>query len=278
MAPPGEEHHTPDRSGRHGAEPGHAGWRELVFWYPWVLPVLGLTLAVLGFRVFAAITEQVYEHSALLTLDRELLERIAVLRDPTTVAVFNIITYLGDGITLALVVLSVSVWLGFRARSWAPPLLMLLTSAGTATVVFLVKITIARPRPVPAPNALTEDSFAFPSGHSAHSAAVYLMLAFLLVQHSGVPRRRWYGVGGLAVLLVLVTGLSRLVLGVHSPSDVLAGWMLGTSLTLLLISLWTLSDRLAPLRGRLVERARLRRGRQHPPSTGADDTHHPPTG
>ncbi len=258
MAPSGEDHRATDRngSGEH-ADPRHASWRELAFWYPWVVPVLGLVIAALGIRLFAVITEQVYEHSAVPALDRRLLETIEPLRGPAVITAFNVITYLGDGIIVALVVLTAAVWLGVKARSWTPPALLLTTSVGTGLTVFLIKLTIARPRPVPAPNAATEDSFAFPSGHSAHSAAVYLMLAFLL---SRLLLRQWARVSAVigAVLLVLITGFSRLVLGVHSPSDVVAGWLLGGTFTLVLISVQALSAQLAPLRTRLVERARTR--------------------
>lgn len=272
MASSGDEHRATDRNGNgEHTESRHASWRELAVWYPWIVPVLGLVVAALGIRLFATITEQVYEHSAVLALDHRLLETIEPLRGPAVITAFNVITYLGDGIIVALVVLVAGVWLGVKARSWTPPALLLVTSVGTGLTVFLIKLTIARPRPVPAPNAATEDSFAFPSGHSAHSAAVYLMLAFLL---SKLLRGQWARVSAVlgAVLLVLITGFSRLVLGVHSPSDVVAGWLLGAVFTLVLISLQTLSARLAPLRTRLVERARTRgeRADSTPRSPGTD--------
>ncbi|SFE49766.1 undecaprenyl-diphosphatase [Actinopolyspora alba] len=256
MAPTGE---SPRSGDGHDHEErlteSHASWRDLASWYPWFTPVLGLLLVVAGINVFGELAEQVYEHGAILGLDRRLLEMVAELRTPTVVAAFNVITHLGEGVVVFSAAVIGAVWLGTTTRSWGRPMLLVLTSGGTALTVFLLKLTIARPRPVPAPNALTEDSFAFPSGHSAHSAAVYLMLAILLL---GVLRGRWSRVGvvGLGVLLVLITGFSRLVLGVHSPSDVVAGWILGATFTIGLVSVHTLSSRLAPLRSRLVERAK----------------------
>ncbi|MGJ7906311.1 phosphatase PAP2 family protein [Actinopolyspora sp. H202] len=256
MAPTGESPRSGDGHDREERPPdSHATWRDLASWYPWFTPVLGLLLVVAGINVFSELAEQVYEHGAILGLDRRLLEMVAELRTPTVIATFNVITYLGEGAVVFSTAIIAAVWLGTTTHSWGRPMLLVLTSAGTALTVFLLKLTIARPRPVPAPNAATEDSFAFPSGHSAHSAAVYLMLAILLL---GVLRGRWsrFGVVSLGVLLVLITGFSRLVLGVHSPSDVVAGWLLGAVFTIGLVSLHTLSLRLAPLRSRLVERAK----------------------
>ncbi|ASU78063.1 PAP2 family protein [Actinopolyspora erythraea] len=256
MAPTGDTPPSGDEYDHRGrSRAPEASWRDLAGWYPWITPVLGLLVVAAGINVFAELAEQVYEHGAILGLDRRLLEMVAELRTPTVVAAFNVITYLGEGaVVFSLAVVSAG-WLGMTTRRWGGPLLLVLTSVGTALTVFLIKLTIARPRPIPAPNAATEDSFAFPSGHSAHSAAVYLMLAILLF---GLLRGRWsrLGIVGLGVLLVLFTGLSRLVLGVHSPSDVVAGWILGAAFTIGLVSLHSLSARLAPVRDRLVERAK----------------------
>ncbi|SDK86045.1 undecaprenyl-diphosphatase [Actinopolyspora mzabensis] len=256
MVPTGEGPRSGDGHDREERLPeSHASWRDLASWYPWFTPALGLLLVVAGINLFGELAEQVYEHGAILGLDRRLLEMVAELRTPTVIAAFNVITYLGEGAVVFSAAVIAAVWLGTTTHSWGRPMLLVLTSGGTALTVFLLKLTIARPRPVPAPNAATEDSFAFPSGHSAHSAAVYLMLAILLL---GVLRGRWSraGVVTLGILLMLITGFSRLVLGVHSPSDVVAGWLLGTIFTIGLVSLHTLSLQLAPLRSRLVERAK----------------------
>lgn len=246
-----EAHRRPEGHGE------HATVRDLLAAYPWLPPVLGLVLVALGFWAFGEIAEQVYQHGPLLTLDERLLERVASLRTPTLVGVFGVLTYAGDSLVVLPVAAVAGLLLVRPMRSWAPLLLLTLTSVGAYLTVFLIKLTIARPRPIPAPNAATEDSFAFPSGHSAHSAAVYLMIAVLLLKvlHSWWIR---FGVVVTTFLVVAITGLSRLVLGVHSPSDVLAGWVLGTSCTILLLSLWRLWSYLQRLIDYLVARAHRR--------------------
>ena len=88
-----------------------------------------------------------------------------------------------------------------------------------------------RPRPDLVPHGSYVYSASFPSGHSTLSAAVYLTLAMLI---SSLESRRGTKrmVFSLAALLVLAIGFSRIYLGVHWPSDVLAGWSLGAAVAL----------------------------------------------
>jgi undecaprenyl-diphosphatase len=90
----------------------------------------------------------------------------------------------------------------------------------------LAKNLYHRPRPDLVPHMAYVYSGSFPSGHSTLSAAAYLILAVLVA--SLEPRRRTKALAfGVAALVLVTVGLSRIYLGVHWPSDVLAGWCLG---------------------------------------------------
>lgn len=90
----------------------------------------------------------------------------------------------------------------------------------------LTKAFFDRPRPDLVPHGSYVYSGSFPSGHSTLAAATYLTLAMLVA--SLEPRRRTKALAyGLAVVVLVGVGLSRVYLGVHWPSDVLAGWCLG---------------------------------------------------
>lgn len=228
--------------------------RDLAAAYPWLPPVVGLLLVGFGMWVFGELSEQIYAGGPLLRLDQRLLELVASVRTPALVMVFGILTWLGDGLVLLGVGTVAALFLWSRTGTWSPVLLLALTGALSTLTVFLIKILVARPRPVPAPHAIPEDGFGFPSGHSGHSAAVYLMIALLLLR---VLRSQFarISVAVTALLLVGVIGLSRLILGVHAPSDVVAGWILGASCTVGLLSLWQLSYYLQHLVDHLVARA-----------------------
>lgn len=94
-------------------------------------------------------------------------------------------------------------------------------------VVTLVKRAIERPRPTLVPHLVQVAHSSFPSGHSTDSAVVYLTLATIAAGMArGVAMRRY--LVAVAVLLAGAIGCSRVYLGVHWPSDVMAGWSFGT--------------------------------------------------
>lgn len=159
----------------------------------------------------------------LKDLDMRMVELMSANRTPELVTFFMGVTFLGAAkfvlaLSVVLTVCSV-VW----KRSWfILPLWLML--AGTEACVFLGKVLLLRPRPDVA--VYLETSAAFPSGHSAVAMALYGFLAFLLTLRfkKMIPKILLYS---LAVILILSVGFSRLYLGVHYLSDVMAGYILG---------------------------------------------------
>jgi len=135
------------------------------------------------------------------------------------------VTALGGGTVLTVIVV---LTLGALcvSRLWVTAGLVLAATVSGSLAVDCAKALVARARPDVVPHLVDVSSLSFPSGHSANSAIVYLTLALLLAQViRGAALRRY--VVGVAVVLVLAIGLSRIYLGVHWPSDVLAGWSFG---------------------------------------------------
>lgn len=149
------------------------------------------------------------------------------------------ITSLGSIAVLGIVALAVVSYL-LLARSRAEALLVTVAVLGGVAINSLLKIQFSRPRPdlfVPAAKVFTAS---FPSGHAAFSATAYMTLAALLARTTEHSRLRYYFVG-VAVLLTLMIGVSRIYLGVHYPTDVVAGWCIGSAWALLC---WAIMTRL----------------------------------
>ncbi len=135
------------------------------------------------------------------------------------------ITALGSTVVVVLV-LAIGVgylWLTRRR----PVALMLIAAVGGGQVLSsVVKWLVARPRPDVVPHLAEVSTASFPSGHSTLSAVAYLTIAALLAQAHGERRVRIF-IMAVALALTVLIGISRLMLGVHWPSDVVAGWALG---------------------------------------------------
>jgi undecaprenyl-diphosphatase len=127
----------------------------------------------------------------------------------------------------AALVLLAAVWhLGRGQRREA--LAWLLVALATVVLTELPKVAFARPRPRLWPWLLPTTGYSFPSGHAIAGMAFYPLLGWLALAHRGL------GGAGYALGLAFgaTVGVGRLYLGVHWPSDVLAGWAIGAGLSL----------------------------------------------
>jgi undecaprenyl-diphosphatase len=147
-------------------------------------------------------------------------------------------TGLGSVAVLVFVTLAAVVYLALLGRRGAA-LTMLLGVAGGPVLSSVLKFACERPRPDLVPHGAFVSSWSFPSGHSTMSAVVYLTLGALLARVR-VKRRLKFYVLALAILLTVLVGVTRVYLGVHWPSDVLAGWCVGAAWAMLcwLAMLW----------------------------------------
>jgi undecaprenyl-diphosphatase len=148
------------------------------------------------------------------------------------------VTSLGSSTVLVLVSLAV---IGFVALSGAyhAALLVLVSVGGGMLWVNLLKALFERARPDLVPHAVQTFSASFPSGHATLSAVTYLTLGALLARLQQHPLAKAY-VLGFAITLTLLVGTSRVYLGVHWPTDVLAGWCVGAAWAIAcwVVALW----------------------------------------
>ena len=135
------------------------------------------------------------------------------------------ITSLGSASVLVLITAAVIIYL-LLVRRWGTALLTFVAVAGGQVLSSLLKLGIDRPRPELVSHLVTETSLSFPSGHAMLSAVTYLTLGSLAARFLHGRATKIY-VLSLAVLTTVLVGVSRIYLGVHWPSDVLAGWCAG---------------------------------------------------
>jgi membrane-associated phospholipid phosphatase len=137
---------------------------------------------------------------------------------------FRFVTYLGNLVTL-VIVLAIACAILWRKGRVAELQLLLLAAIGTQLLTQAFKLGFRRDRPVFPDPLATESTYSFPSGHASMSLAVYGTLAFVVARRLDRPAARIAVLTAAAVLIFLI-GISRIYLGVHYVSDVVAGYCL----------------------------------------------------
>lgn len=124
--------------------------------------------------------------------------------------------------------LAVTVAVGILAwrRNYRAMWLLIVVALGGWAILVGLKEFFARPRPLIVPQLIDIGEYSFPSGHAMMSAAIYVTIAAIAARRLRLPAARAALIGG-AVLLSAVIGFSRAYLGVHYPSDIVAGWAAG---------------------------------------------------
>lgn len=135
------------------------------------------------------------------------------------------ITALGGPTVITLVVLAVVGFLLLQAR-YHSALAIVLTAASGEVLNAALKTMFMRPRPDVVPHLRAAFETSFPSGHAMQSAIIYLTLGAMLMRLSDRRLTKIY-CWTVAVLATFLVGVSRVYLGVHYPTDVLAGWIVG---------------------------------------------------
>ena len=182
---------------------------------------------------------------------------LMMFRDPTNVEhlvgpmwlheMARDITSLGSFSLLGLIVVGLCIYL-VLCRLRAEALLIIVSVLGGTTISTLLKMGYNRPRP-DLTTMSQQFTASFPSGHAMLSAVTFLTVGALLARLAPTRVLRIYCYV-LAILLTLVVGSSRVYMGVHYPSDVLAGWCLGAAWALLC----------SAVAARLQQRGEIRQG------------------
>ena len=187
----------------------------------WTL--LGLLAALSGsLFAFAHIVEDYLTHDPLVDWDVRFAFWLHAHSSQELVTFLKVVTYAGNSLVLLALVGVAAVVFARRGRLNASATLVL-ALGGAGLLNALLKLLFHRPRPEVAFVHL--ETYSFPSGHAAVSTATFATLAFLVGQR--LPGLRAFAVGAAAVAMIALVGFSRLYLGVHYLSDVLAGTSFG---------------------------------------------------
>ena len=213
-------------AGRGAARLGSWGAANLVL----VLTALVGGVVVVGMVALAAqVYESVVEADGLAGLDRPVLDAAVGLRSAGLDHAVTLYTDVGGPVGMPVLALLATVVMVVRWRSRTPLVLMVVAALGSLAMTIAGKDLVARARP---PQTLAvppfESSPSFPSGHTLNATVLTGVAVYLVLRRIDSARGRTAVVGA-GLLFVLTMGLSRVFLGHHWLTDVVAGWALGVA-------------------------------------------------
>lgn len=185
---------------------------------------LGLLIAFATAWVFGAVLQDVLGADELALIDRPVVRFFALHRERGLTEVMRVVTLLGGTafVSVTLGLAAVIAYVKTRSPRW--PAFLSATIVGAIALDDVVKFLVNRPRPEFHPLVYPSGS-SFPSGHSVAAAALFGSLAFLTTRQMDWRRAVW--VWAAALFVALLVAVSRVYLGAHWPTDVIAGLVLG---------------------------------------------------
>ncbi|MEO5511316.1 MAG: phosphatase PAP2 family protein [Longimicrobiales bacterium] len=187
---------------------------------------MSFLVSVLAVAIFGAFARLVQE-GLTQSFDVAILKQLASIRSPFLDRVMLEITALGGGSVLFMMVAIAALFLWLTDHKWSVYLLIAGVLGGQLLNQVL-KLAYHRERPSAVEWGQNVTTLSFPSGHAMTSTIAYGCIAYLVGRLGPTPRVRG-SVWGVALVLICAIGLSRMYLGVHYPSDVLAGFFAGVA-------------------------------------------------
>ncbi|HEY0994544.1 MAG TPA: phosphatase PAP2 family protein [Gemmatimonadaceae bacterium] len=206
---------------------GIAGQAHSLYAAVGIFLLVGSVLALGGVWAFVALADRV-DDGATQAFDTAVLQWVAQLHFPRWMEPVTLeITMLGTG-TVVFMIVSVAALFLVLTKHRHSALLLVIATAGSVILNNILKASFHRPRPQVFQWGTHAFSSSFPSGHAMSAATVYLTIAYLAARLHGSAPVRWT-IWLVAFLVIVLIATSRVILGVHYPSDVAAGLVLGAA-------------------------------------------------
>jgi undecaprenyl-diphosphatase len=182
---------------------------------------IALAVALLSFVLLSAALSR----GKTIAFDEACRTGLHSIANPALTLLMLAVTALGSQAVLLVVAGGAVIWM-FLSGSHRDAWLIVIGMAGAELLMPILKVEFHRQRPEPFFDVIAPNSYSFPSGHALLSFCCYGLLAMVAGSHLRGRRRQLVRIG--AVVLILAIGISRVYLGVHHATDVIAGYLVGT--------------------------------------------------
>ena len=198
----------------------------------WTPLGIAFVIFVVVISLFAGIAEAITKHETT-AFDDAILLGIHSIASPALDVAVSILTQFGGLIAMATLTAGAMALFAVR-RQWRRAAILGVTVAGASALNLVLKTIFARSRPDLWTHIVTETSYSFPSGHAMASMALASGLILVLWR----TRYRYLALAG-GTIYVLIVAFTRMYLGVHFPTDIIAGWCMSIAWALVVMALFT---------------------------------------
>ena len=220
--------------------------------------ITGLSLFTICLYLFIRLSTHLIEKNPFL-VDQKIIETIRSFSSPAMDGFMLVMTDMGSKFILGLLLVITMTWLYVNRKDVWGMRFYFITVAGGGLLNLLLKNFFERERPN-IHSMIEADGFSFPSGHSMGSMTYYGFLGYLILRSKRNPLSK-VGLGILLCLIILLIGISRIYLGVHYPSDVLAGYAAGLAWLVVCISvlevIYLFNENKYKLTNRVIEKKEI---------------------
>ena len=157
-----------------------------------------------------------------LIIDLKILEFLHMDINPQVFKIMDLVSFIGSPTFLIPAMTIITIYMLYKKRYYIAKLLVA-SSLGSWTLNYILKFIFNRTRPLDY-FLVEEVGLSYPSGHSMVSMSMYLTIAYLLKRYRKIDSKKAYTI---ATILVFIMGISRLYLGVHWPTDIIGGFIMG---------------------------------------------------
>lgn len=189
--------------------------------------ILFFILLIIPIVTFFILASEISGNESLV-FDEPILLFIHSHASPLLNTFFTVITHLGDSVIMLILAMILAIYFAYK-KVYQKALILVFSMGGIVVANTILKFLFQRDRPTLWQHIVSETNFSFPSGHAMVSAGFATVLIVLFWD----TKYRWLTVI-LASIGTLLVGLSRLYLGVHYPSDILAGWCVSVAWVLII--------------------------------------------
>ncbi|OEH92400.1 phosphatase PAP2 family protein [Bacillus solimangrovi] len=195
---------------------------------------IAMITVIVALVLFVSLYWEIRATGGPTLLDSVIQNWAAEINEPIIIGFLTFITHFGSKIVLVPLIAIAGIWFWLVKKDKVAAILIVIAYIGGIVLKDVLKVVIARERPS-INEAIDGTGYSFPSGHAMIGLLIYALLTYFVIQNMELSNRKKLILMSFSIVFIFLIGLSRIVLYVHYPTDVIAGYAAGIILVIIFI-------------------------------------------